>query len=365
MNQLELRTKLSELEDSFETLTGTVGLEKRNEELKKLGEKTLSPDFWSDSKAAQAVIREQNAIKAVVDQYLELKNILETIQVTYELLAAGEDIDLTEADKLIHEFETKTENLTISLLLDKPYDKLNAVLEFHPGAGGTESQDWAQMLFRMYTRYAEQSGYKVSVLDYQDGEEAGLKSATVLVTGPNAYGYLKAESGVHRLVRISPFDASGRRHTSFASVTVVPELDESIDVVIDDQDLRIDTYRSSGNGGQGVNTTDSAVRITHIPTKIVVTCQNERSQIQNRETAMRVLKGKLYQLELEKKQQELDGLSTANVSNAFGSQIRSYVFHPYSMVKDHRTEEETAAIQKVMDGDLDRFIHSYLLHMKK
>ena len=253
----------------------------------------------------------------------------------------------------------------IKTLLDKPYDKLNAIIEFHPGAGGTESQDWAQMLFRMYTRWVERHDYKLTVLDYQDGEEAGLKSATILVTGANAFGYLKAESGVHRLVRISPFDASGRRHTSFASVTVFPELDETIDIDIAEEDLRIDTYRSSGKGGQGVNTTDSAVRITHLPTRTVVTCQNERSQIQNRETAMRVLKGKLYQMELEKKQQELEGFSTANVANAFGSQIRSYVFHPYSMVKDHRTGQETSGIGRIMDGDLDDFINAFLITLRQ
>ncbi len=365
MNHLELKTKLGELNESFAALINTVSIEKLLMILKNLGEKTIAPDFWSDTKAAQKVIREQNETKAIVEEFDEIKDILDTLELTYELILAGEDIDLTEAEKLIKKFENKTDLMTIKMLLDKPYDKLNAIMEFHPGAGGTESQDWAQMLLRMYTRWAEASGYKTTILDYLDGEEAGLKSATMLVSGLNAYGYLKAESGVHRLVRISPFDASGRRHTSFASVSVVPEIDDSIDVEIDDQDLKIDTYRSSGNGGQSVNTTDSAVRITHLPTKTVVTCQNERSQMQNRETALRVLKGKLYQLELEKKQQEIDQLSTTNVSNAFGSQIRSYVFHPYSMVKDHRTLVETGATGKVMDGDLDEFIHAYLLKAKK
>lgn len=279
----------------------------------------------------------------------------------YELAEIDETTDLStvENDRLL--LKRKISELRVSTLLNKPYDKLNAILEFHPGAGGTESQDWAEMLYRMYTRYAESKRYKITVLDYMVGDEAGLKSATILISGPNAYGYLKAESGVHRLVRISPFDASGRRHTSFASVTVIPELDDTINIEINDEDLKIDVYRSGGNGGQSVNTTDSAVRITHLPTKIVVTCQNERSQIQNRETAMRVLKGKLYQLELERQHEQLEKLANNKISNAFGSQIRSYVFHPYSMVKDHRTDEETGNVQRVMDGDLDPFIDAFLI----
>jgi len=364
MNLLELKNKINELTGKIEDLERTVGETKRKEAIAKGEAKMSEPDFWSDANKAQNLIREINDNKSVLADYARLKEIMETLNMTYELVSMGEDMDLSEAAELVGEFESKADNLTIRLLLDKPYDKLNAIMEFHPGAGGTESQDWAQMLYRMYTRWAEQNGYKVSVLDYQDGEEAGLKSATILIAGTNAYGYLKAESGVHRLVRISPFDASARRHTSFASVSVVPEIDDSIDVDIADEDIRIDVYRSSGNGGQGVNTTDSAVRITHIPTKIVVTCQNERSQIQNRETAMRVLKGKLYQLELEKKQKEIDSLSTTNVQNAFGSQIRSYVFQPYTMVKDHRTGYETAAIGKVMDGDLNGFINAFLRENK-
>jgi peptide chain release factor 2 len=224
--------------------------------------------------------------------------------------------------------------------------------------------DWTEMLFRMYKRYCDQHNYDFKILDYLDGDEAGLKSATVLVSGKYAYGYLKAESGVHRLVRISPFDSSGRRHTSFASVKVYPEIDDSIEIEIDESELRIDTYRSSGKGGQGVNTTDSAIRITHLPTNTVVTCQNERSQIQNRETALKVLKGKLYNLELEKKQAELEKFNDGKL-NAFGSQIRSYVFHPYTMVKDHRTGFETSQGDKVLDGDLDEFIFAYLTMMKK
>ncbi len=365
MNQIELKAAIAEAGDRFADLGKTVGLEKLNQRLADLELLTLNPAFWSDQKQAQKTIQEQNEIKGVLNEYQALKDILETLDFSYELAEVDTDFDYAETDRLLASFDRRLEALVIKTLLDKPYDKLNAIIEFHPGAGGTESQDWAQMLFRMYTRWVERHDYKLTVLDYQDGEEAGLKSATILVTGANAFGYLKAESGVHRLVRISPFDASGRRHTSFASVTVFPELDETIDIDIAEEDLRIDTYRSSGKGGQGVNTTDSAVRITHLPTRTVVTCQNERSQIQNRETAMRVLKGKLYQMELEKKQQELEGFSTANVANAFGSQIRSYVFHPYSMVKDHRTGQETSGIGRIMDGDLDDFINAFLITLRQ
>jgi len=361
MTYLELKALIPELTESMESIEHTFDLKSHQEQAKVLEEKTLASDFWQDQNSAQKVIQEKNQIDSLVEQFLEIKNIFETIELSYELVLLDETFDLTDTENSIHKFRHLIDELTIKVLLNQPYDKFNAILEFHPGAGGTESQDWAMMLYRMYTRYAEMENYKVSVLDYQDGEEAGIKSATILISGPYAYGYLKGESGVHRLVRISPFDASGRRHTSFASVSVVPELDESIDVEIDEQDLKIDTYRSSGNGGQGVNTTDSAVRITHLPTKLVVTCQNQRSQIQNRETALRVLKGKLYQLELEKKQEFLDSFSTTNVSNSFGSQIRSYVFHPYSMVKDLRTNYETAQVDKVMNGDIEAFIEAYLL----
>ncbi|MFA5466532.1 MAG: peptide chain release factor 2 [Candidatus Izemoplasmatales bacterium] len=365
MNQQELKAAIIEAQDRFDELNNTIGIEKLNNRLHELDQATLEPTFWSDQKLAQKTIQEQNEIKATLADYEAIKEILDTLSFSYELAEIDPEFDFKETENMVADFTKKIDALVIKTLLDKPYDKLNAIMEFHPGAGGTESQDWAQMLFRMYSRWIEKSDYKLTVLDYQDGEEAGLKSATILVHGLYAFGYLKAESGVHRLVRISPFDASGRRHTSFASVTVTPEIDETIDVEINDEDLRIDTYRSSGKGGQGVNTTDSAVRITHLPTKTVVTCQNERSQLQNRETAMRVLRGKLYQLELERKQQELDGLSTANVANAFGSQIRSYVFHPYSMVKDHRTNVESGAINKVMDGDLDQFINAFLINARK
>ncbi len=360
MTYLELQSVLYDLKKELDKLISTINIESHITTKNNLEEKTFQPDFWSDTQAAQAILSLLNDEKSIIEEYNGIIDIYETLELTLEVAKEDENYSLDEADEMIDTFREKVESLTIRILLNKPYDKFNAFIEFHPGAGGTESQDWAQMLYRMYLRFAEKKGYSVKIIDYQDGDEAGLKSATILVEGLNAYGYLKAESGVHRLVRISPFDSSSRRHTSFASVKVYPETDDSIEVEINDEDLRIDTYRSSGKGGQGVNTTDSAVRITHLPTKIVVTCQNERSQIQNRETAMKVLRSKLYTLELEKKQAELDAFND-NKLNAFGSQIRSYVFHPYTMVKDHRTQEETGNGDSVMDGNLDRFILAYLV----
>ena len=252
------------------------------------------------------------------------------------------------------------EKTNLLLLLSGPYDKNNCILEIHPGAGGTESCDWASMLYRMYTRYCEKKNFKVEVLDYQDGEEAGIKSVSILVKGLNAYGYLKNEKGIHRLVRLSPFDSNNRRHTSFASVEVTPEIEKNDEIEIDEKDLKIDVYRSSGAGGQGVNTTDSAVRITHLPTKIVVTCQNERSQIQNKEHALNVLKNKLLILKMEQEEEKINQIKGESKEINFGSQIRSYVLHPYSMVKDHRTNVETSNTDRVLDGDLDLFIEENL-----
>ncbi len=361
LTYLELKVILAELREELQFLDNSFDLEAYQKELSELDALTFASGFWSDQKKAQAIIEKQNILKAKISAYQEIRELYDTLQMTYELAEIDETTDLSKIDSDVRNYKKMISELRVSTLLNKPYDKFNAIIEFHPGAGGTESQDWAEMLYRMYMRYAESKRYKVSVLDYMVGDEAGLKSATILIAGPNAFGYLKAESGVHRLVRISPFDASGRRHTSFASVTVVPELDDSIHIEIADEDLKIDVYRSGGNGGQSVNTTDSAVRITHLPTKIVVTCQNERSQIQNRETAMKVLKGKLYQLELERQHDQLELLANNKISNAFGSQIRSYVMHPYSMVKDHRTDYETGSVQRVMDGDLDDFIDAFLI----
>lgn len=355
----ELKQAFYDLKKEFAELKQTVKIDNYTEKANNLEKLTLSPDFWSDAHKAQKIISDFKGYNSVIEDFKKIVDIYETIEMTVILAEDDDTINLSETDKLVSEFRKLSDALTIKVLLDKPYDKFNAIIEFHPGAGGTESQDWAQMLFRMYLRYADRKGYEVQTLDYLDGDEAGLKSATILVSGRNAYGYLKAESGVHRLVRISPFDSSSRRHTSFASVKVYPEIDDSIKIDINEKDLRIDTYHSSGKGGQGVNTTDSAVRITHLPTNIVVTCQNERSQIQNRETAMRVLRGKLYNLELEKQQEKIHAFNESKL-NAFGSQIRSYVFHPYTMVKDHRTQFETGNGDKVMDGDLDDFISAYL-----
>lgn len=289
-----------------------------------------------------------------------LKRINDNMELI-ELLEVEEDaesIKLLETDT--KEINKDTERLNILLLLSGPYDKNNCILEIHPGAGGTESCDWALMLYRMYTRWCEKKKYKIEILDYQDGEEAGIKNVSIRVIGHNAYGYLKNEKGIHRLVRLSPFDSNNRRHTSFASVEITPEIEQDSDIEIDEKDLKIDVYRSTGAGGQGVNTTDSAVRVTHLPTKIVVTCQNERSQIQNKEQALKVLKNKLLIKKLEEQEQELNEIKGNQANINFGSQIRSYVLHPYSMVKDHRTNTETSNVTKVLDGDIDMFIEANL-----
>ncbi|KXG44451.1 peptide chain release factor 2 [Tepidibacillus decaturensis] len=319
------------------------------------------PDFWDDNDAAQKVISEVNGLKELTEQMTDLEQQFEDIQVMLELtLEENDEAMLAELEKSMKSLSKRFSEFELQLLLNDPYDKNNAILEIHPGAGGTESQDWASMLLRMYTRWAEDHGYKVEVLDYLAGEEAGVKSVTLIIKGHNAYGYLKAEKGVHRLVRISPFDASGRRHTSFSSVDVLPEIEDEIDIEIRTEDLKIDTYRSSGAGGQHVNTTDSAVRITHLPTNIIVTCQSERSQIKNREKAMKLLKARLYEKQIEEQEKQLAELRGEQKEIGWGSQIRSYVFHPYSMVKDHRTNTETGNVNAVMDGEIDAFIDAYL-----
>ena len=297
----------------------------------------------------------------MIENVENIKNDLENNLEIIGLLNDEEDQSLfNDVEKNINETTEKIEELKLLLLLNGPYDKNNCILEIHPGAGGTESCDWANMLYRMYTRWCEKNGYKIIVLDYQDGDEAGIKSVSILIKGSYAYGYLKNEKGVHRLVRLSPFDSNNRRHTSFASVEVTPDIDKDVNIEIDEKDLKIDVYRSTGAGGQGVNTTDSAVRITHIPSKIVVTCQNERSQIQNKEQALRVLKNKLLLKKIEEQEEELNKIKGKQSNNEFGSQIRSYVMHPYSMVKDHRTNIETSNVGKVMDGDIDLFIDGNL-----
>jgi len=323
-----------------------------------LEKKTEDPEFWNDQKSAQIVLKELKIIKIKVDHYNALAEALDDIQVMLELAEEGELLD--GFSESIRELDEKLDNFRTETLLSGEFDSNNAIISLHPGAGGTESQDWASMLLRMYTRWAEKKGYKVKTLDLQPGDVAGIKSATLLIEGVNAYGYLKTERGVHRLVRISPFDSSGRRHTSFASLDVMPEVDESVEIEIQPDEIRIDTFRSSGAGGQHVNTTDSAIRITHLKTGIVVQCQNERSQHQNKEVAMNMLKGKLVEIMEQEKMDHIEDIKGDYSQIAWGSQIRSYVFHPYNMVKDHRTNVEVGNVGSVMDGDLDGFMNAYL-----
>ncbi len=322
----------------------------------------VDPSFWDDQNKAQEIINKNNALKSVVNDFYNLENQIEDLYTTIELLQEEYNEDMHKAlESDLKTINKDIEQFELNLLLNGEHDENNAILELHPGAGGTESQDWGSMLLRMYQRFAEHKGFKVETLDYQNGDEAGIKSVTLLIKGHNAYGYLRAEKGVHRLVRISPFDSSGRRHTSFVSCEVTPEFNnEKIEIEVNSEDISVDTYRASGAGGQHVNTTDSAVRITHQPTGIVVTCQNERSQIKNREQAMKMLKAKLYQRELEEQAAALNEIRGEQKEIGWGSQIRSYVFHPYAMVKDHRTNEETGNTSAVMDGEIDPFIDAYL-----
>jgi len=319
------------------------------------------PDFWDDAQGAQKVINELNGLKGIVEQYNGLVSTQENLEMTLELIKEEPDEELQEElGSELKEFSSELGEFELQLLLSEEYDKHNAILELHPGAGGTESQDWGSILLRMYQRWADKRGFKVETIDYLPGDEAGIKSVTLLIKGHNAYGYLKAEKGVHRLVRISPFDSSGRRHTSFVSCEVMPEFNDEIQIDIRTEDLKIDTYRATGAGGQHINTTDSAVRITHLPTNSVVTYQTERSQIKNREQAMKLLKSKLYQLKIEEQEAQLAEIRGEQKEIGWGSQIRSYVFHPYSMVKDHRTNEESGNVHAVVDGEIDSFIHAYL-----
>lgn len=317
--------------------------------------------FWNDQTEAQRIMREASLLKRKIDDWSAAHTKQEDVAVLLELaVEEGDEAELDAVAAALAALGGEIERLELSTLLTGDYDNANAILSIHPGAGGTESQDWAQMLLRMYTRWAEQHGYKVETLDFLPGDEAGIKSVTLQITGPNAYGFLYSEKGVHRLVRISPFDASGRRHTSFASVDVMPEVDDAQEVQIEPTDLKIDTYRSSGAGGQYVNKTESAIRITHIPTGIVVSCQTERSQHANREAAMRVLRAKLLERRMEEQMAKLAEIRGEQREIAWGSQIRSYVFCPYTMVKDHRTDHEVGNVSSVMDGEIDSFIEAYL-----
>ncbi len=334
-------------------------------ELKNLESKTLKEDFWQDAKQSNKILAKIKNIKNKVNEYRKIESEIQNLNELTELtnMEPDEEIakDIIKSTKTI---EQEVEKLEIATLLSGKYDANNAIVTIHPGAGGTESQDWAEMLYRMYTRWADKNGYKVTELDYLEGEEAGIKSVTFEIIGEYAYGYMKGEMGVHRLVRISPFDSGGRRHTSFASVEVLPEITDDIEIDINPDDLRIDTYRASGAGGQHINKTSSAVRITHIPTNIVVACQSERSQIQNRETAMRMLKSKLLDLKEKEHKEKIEDLKGEQREIAWGSQIRSYVFCPYTMVKDHRTNYEVGNVEAVMDGKIDDFMESYLKFSK-
>ena len=334
---------------------------KKEIELKELEKKTLEEDFWSDSSNSTKVLSQIKKLKGKCTEYRNIENELNNLEELTELVNLEPDEEVAkDIIKNTKKMQKQLEKLEISTLLSGKYDNNNAIVTIHPGAGGTESQDWAEMLYRMYTRWATKNDYEVRELDYLEGEEAGIKSVTFEIIGENAYGYMKSEMGVHRLVRISPFDSGGRRHTSFASVEVLPEITEDIEVEINPDDLRIDTYRASGAGGQHINKTSSAVRITHIPTNIVVACQSERSQIQNRETAMKMLKSKLFDLKEKEQKERIEDLKGIQQDIAWGSQIRSYVFCPYTMVKDHRTNYEVGNVEAVMDGDLDGFMESYL-----
>ena len=317
--------------------------------------------FWDDLEKSQKILKKSKALKNKVDSYESLKNEYDDTLTMVEMAIEEDDESVyPELNSSFSNIKERLESLTLETLLSGPYDKNNAIVTLHAGAGGTEAQDWVEMLLRMYTRYAERREFSVETLDYLAGEEAGVKSVTILISGLNAYGYLRAEKGIHRLVRISPFDASGRRHTSFASVEVMPEIEDDLEIEINPDDLRVDTYRSSGAGGQHINKTDSAIRITHIPTGIVVSCQNERSQHKNRETAMKMLKSKLIEIKEREHMEKIEDIKGVQKDIAWGSQIRSYVFHPYNLVKDHRTGYEMGNIGAVMDGDLDGFINEYL-----
>ena len=330
-----------------------------------LEKKTLEDSFWTDNKDNSSVLREMFNIKSKIEKYNNLKSEFDNLKDLSDLLKLESDDELArELIKNTTKIGNEITSLEINTLLSGKYDTNNAIITLHPGAGGTESQDWTQMLYRMYTRWAQDNGYEVKELDFLEGDEAGIKSVTFLVSGEYAYGYLKGEMGVHRLVRISPFDSGGRRHTSFASVEVLPEITDDIEIEINSDDLRIDTYRASGAGGQHINKTSSAVRITHIPTNIVVACQTERSQIQNKETAMKMLKSKLLNLKEKENKEKIEDLKGNQMEIAWGSQIRSYVFCPYTLVKDHRTNYEVGNVQAVMDGDLNGFINAYLRNNK-
>lgn len=358
--QEDLKITMEQFREQMAEMKGYLEVDAKRAALEQLEAEAAAPDFWNDQNAAKANIAATKPLKMVLDPFDELSGTLDDVEIMLELAEAGEDEALVEAEALLNKVEKGFHSLEMQSLLGNEFDANGAYLTLHAGAGGTESCDWANMLYRMYMRYAERNDYKVQVLDYLAGEEAGIKSVSLLVTGPYAYGMLKSERGVHRLVRISPFDSQSRRHTSFVAADVTPEIDDDIEIDIVESDLRIDTYRAQGAGGQHVNTTDSAVRVVHIPTGTVVQCQAERSQHKNRAAAMKMLKARLYELEQDKQRQAVDQLYGDKGEIAWGHQIRSYVMQPYTMVKDHRTDEQVGNVQGVLDGCIDPFIEAYL-----
>jgi len=357
----QIRLDLVAMEKPIEELGIALDIDGAKENIAKLEKETLDPDFYNDIKNSQRVLQKIKEFTNKIDRFKALQTDWEDMSTLVELAIAEDDESLLEEIQTgFNSLSESIENMKLETLLSGPYDKSNAIITLHAGAGGTEAQDWCQMLYRMYQMWAEARGYKVSTLDILDGDEAGLKGASILIEGLNAYGFAKCEKGIHRLVRISPFDSAGRRHTSFASVEVMPDIEDDIEININPDDLRIDTYRASGAGGQHVNKTSSAIRITHIPTGVVVACQNERSQFQNKDTAMKMLKAKLMELAEAEQKEKIEDIKGVQKEIAWGSQIRSYVFHPYNMVKDHRTNYEVGNIGSVMDGNLDGFINDYL-----
>ena len=357
----EQKLRLSAAKDELDDLGEALGISAAKEKIAELEAQSAADGFWDDLENSQKVLKETSKLKNKVSAYEGLCGDFDDTLTLIEMAdEEGDESLIPEVTESVDRVLKTIEDMRMSTLLSGEYDGNNAILTFHAGAGGTEAQDWAEMLFRMYNHWADAHGFKAKTIDYLDGEEAGLKSAVLLIEGENAYGYMKSEAGVHRLVRVSPFDSSGRRHTSFASLEVMPEIDDNMDVEIKDEDLKVDTYRSSGAGGQHINKTDSAVRITHIPTGIVVACQNERSQHQNREMAMKMLKSKLIEIKEREHLEKIEDIKGVQKEIGWGSQIRSYVFMPYTMVKDHRTGFEMGNINAVMDGDLDGFINAYL-----
>ena len=357
----EYKIELSSMEDNILELRRSLDIDGALSQITELEEKTAADGFWDDMENSQKILQKMKGLKAKVEKYDNLKAEYDDTLVLIDM-ANGEDDDsyVEEIGNTIKKIRKEVEDMTLETLLSGEYDKNNAIITLHAGAGGTEAQDWVEMLLRMYTRWSERRNFSVETLDFLPGDEAGVKSASILVSGENAYGYLKSEKGVHRLVRISPFDAAGRRHTSFGSVEVMPEFNDDIQIDIRAEDLRVDTYRASGAGGQHINKTDSAIRITHIPTGVVVSCQTERSQHKNRDTAMKMLKSKLMEIKERENKEKIEDIKGVEKEIGWGSQIRSYVFHPYNLVKDHRTNFEMGNIGAVMDGDLDGFINEYL-----